>query len=259
MSAGEGAFAAMSLDGLTKAQAQADALLPCVRELLSPVDAAGIHRLRAWSAWADGDEPATRAALAGARAAQPGWVLPSTLATEGNPLRDVFDAAANTGATRPLAAPAGSFVRVDGVQDVPLPADRAAVVQRVADAGVVEWTGLVRGTDMPDWAADPAAEPTAKPTALSVPAADASAPPERRRGRVALLSATVAGAATTGIVYAAALSSKADYVATDPSSVSTTTELDGLKRRANGLTLTAGGLGLLTGGLAVATGVAWTW
>lgn len=261
----EGAFSAMKIDGVQTGIEELRGRLPCAGEALTPVDVGAIHRAEAWDAWVGGDADGTRAALWAARSAQPGWVLPQSLAPDGNPLRVIFDAYPGEGDKTAVDLTEGCFLQADGVPADGLPATHATVVQILSADGAVVWTGwLAPGETIPEDSGF-VAPTVAPPVAATIDPAPPSPEPTKRarapgRGRtVALLGTSAAAAVASGLLYGRAVGHRAAWEATDPPVARSVKELDALAKTTNRSLLASGGLLLVAGGLGVTTWVTWEW
>ncbi|RME24163.1 MAG: hypothetical protein D6798_11825, partial [Deltaproteobacteria bacterium] len=146
----------MQLDAFRRAAGGVGQAVPCLVEPLTPVDAAAVHRVAAYRAFVDDDREAALAAFRAVRELTPAWRRPTSLATEDNPLRILFDEAVEKeGPTATIDAPPGAaYLLVDGRRKAEHYLDRPALLQVVDPSGAITWTGLLqRGVSAPDWVA----------------------------------------------------------------------------------------------------------
>lgn len=177
VSTADRAFADMDPAAFAEASAGLDARVDCLAERLTPEDAAGVHRVKAFAAFVAEDGPATEAALRAMLACAPSSALPEGVAPPGAPLDLALGAAraAGPGPSSPLAQPRGFELVVDGVPGGDLPAERPIVLQRAQGARVESAAWVAAGAELPAWARDPvSATPARRPRWLLV-AAGASA------------------------------------------------------------------------------------
>ncbi len=260
LSAAESAFAGMQLDEFRASVDRAFAELPCLAEPLTPVDAAAVHRVDAYRAFLADDPEGTRAAFRAVRALTPAWRLPTSLATEDNPLRALFEEAVGDGGqTAAIAAPPdAAYLLVDGLRTLEHPTDRPAVVQVVDERGAIAWTGMLQdGVAAPDWVALGLAPAPVAELALDPPGPDvlAEAPMEQattpRRHRATLPLAASAGVAAlaAGGLYTVAAIGHAAYLDPDNPDIQTDAELDALRIRTNTAASLSVGFGVAAVGL----------
>lgn len=251
------AYAAMDILTYQAARGTAMADLGCVREPVSPVDAAALHRLSGLDAYVSGTPEIGTAAFRAALAIQPAFQLPSTMVPEGHPLRQWYEDARSpsplpdTG----LTAGAGTQIYVDGVPATRIRAGSAAVLQWIDASGEVrETTYQALGAPLPWWARPAAAAPAAAPAIAVVPP-----PPAPVRRRVSLTAPLFGGAAVVGVssgaLYALALTTRTTW----KDETTPYEDLEGLRRRANGETMSAAAGGVLAVALGVAGVVTLQW
>lgn len=121
------------------------AILPCVNVALDPQTAGAVHRAEGLAAFSVRDMNAARRSFAAARAADPAYEIPSTLAPVGNPLRAEWDALVPSPAASGLPVWSGHRSFVDGQSATLRAVDRPAVVQYLDDGGRAQLTALVAG------------------------------------------------------------------------------------------------------------------
>ena len=227
--AADASFASMDLDGFNAHYADAMELLPCLDEVVSPPDAAAVHRMMALHAYVDGDLDGVVLAYHSASVLQPGFSLPTSVAPAGHPLRTAWDQASELppSPVEQLIYPGLTLV-VDGQAGAGVPTQRPAVVQVQQSSGEVLWTA---------WSAPGAPLPQPIPES---PQAPLPRPPVTTSVSVPWLGvgATVAlGAAGGAWAYAAAQNRTFDALDTPYEDLST------LQARANSATAMAVGLG----------------
>ena len=255
VTAAETAYLAMNLDAFHEARKQADDVIPCLLEFVSPPDAAAYHRLIALDAYVAQDNPRTLGSFMSALAIQPGYALSSTIAPQGNPLDAIYQMARiqPPGRSAALVAPAGSVTMVDGARAANRPTERPTIVQLGAGTGEVLWSGyLAADTTNPDWSAYTPAEPVALPEAKADGAASVRT---RRSPALPLAIGAGGGAIAGGALYALALAGRAEF--DDPATP--VGELDGIRARTNGEVYAAAGLGALALGLGTLAVVTLKW
>jgi hypothetical protein len=153
----EAAFTAVDDAAFAEAKARLEEAVPCVREPLTPADAAQIHLGKALVAFFGGDNAGTARAFTAVRVLQPEWIPPSAYMAPGNPLREIWNltAADDTAVAAPAAPPGGW--RIDGVPRSDVPAARAFVAQAVADSGeILATTWSLRASELQPWEVDKA-------------------------------------------------------------------------------------------------------
>jgi hypothetical protein len=253
-------YVAMDQDGFNAARAQADALLPCLGELLGPEDAAAYHRLHGLDAYLAEDRLRTLSAFRAAVAIQPGFVLPSTLAPVGNPLYAVYQEARGQppGAVEPLTVPTGALAHVDGLRTLSRPMEREAVLQVSASSGEILWTALLpAGAPAPNWEAIVPGV-SAGATSAAVPPPNEAPPVEGPRPRRLTLGVAIgAGGAAlaSGVLYGLATASRARF--DDPAT--SYEDVEGLRSRTNAQVVASAGAGVVALGLGSVALVSLRW
>lgn len=260
------AFLAMDVEGFEGHAADAAEALSCLREPLSPEDAAAYHRLQALSSFLARDTEAAVARFRSSRVIDPDARLPEAIAPGGHPLDGLFRRAdpKESGAIAPIEPPEGGRVWVDGSADAPVrPADRPSVIQLAGPDDVVVRSEYVPGPGAgPDWegvrfATAPRAEPV-EPTpepeprrpeaVIDIGTSPTPAPATAGQGRAGAMGVIAGVAAVTSLgCYAAASSSRASF--DDPATAFE--DLDGLRARTNGLVAVSG----IAAGAAVGFGI----
>ena len=232
--AAEASFASMDLDGFNTHYAEAQELLRCLDELVSPPDAAAVHRMMALHAYVEGDLDGVVQAYHAATVLQPGFSLPTSIAPEGHPLRTAW-----TDATELPPSPVerlvypGLTLVVDGQAGASLPTGRPAVVQVQQPSGEVLWTV---------WSAPgdplPPPVPQSPQAPLPQPLVETASVPWLGVG-----AAVTLGAAGGAWAYAAAQNRAFNSLDTPYE------DLETIQARANGATAMAVGLGAVGVGL----------
>ncbi len=219
--------------------------LACLRDPLTPADAAAIHRVEALDLFLAGDRRGAAWAYSAAALLEPAYELPLGIAPRGNPLRGVWleGRALDPGPSRELDRPADGALLLDGRRSLRRPELRPVVFQRVDEYGrVVETAYLSPGDPVPvyrTWV------PTGPPRQPATPSRTVE-----HRPLVAV--AAVAGVAS-GALWALSLRSADTFW--DPTTPQE--DLVGLRRQTNGLIVGAVGAGAgaaVTGAMAL-----WVW
>ena len=214
----ETAFADLEAERFDAAVGEARSTLTCVADALSPVQAAGYHRMRALQAFLQGDSAATVLYFQAVLGTQPGYELPVGIAPEGHPLRNDFQRAMEFSDTAvfDLPPPAEGWLNVDGKRADVAPAGRPFLLQWFNEAGEVELTGWVPvGSPLPGYtqrtessvvSAPPPAEPLPAPSAVT---GEPSAQRDHS-GRAFTVAGLAAGAIGLGL-YGTAFATHASY------------------------------------------------
>lgn len=250
----EAAFATLDVEGFQQALREVALGLPCSEAVLSPVEAAAIHRLEGVRLYTLGAERSALRSLQQARILDPLGEMHGQAVSEGSPLAALW-ARSLTSAPPPwvpVDAPEGVDVRVDGVPSRLRPATVPSIVQLTAPSGQVLWTSYV-----PAMAPLPALDEVAglATDALLAPARQTYLDDEERRRRslpkqVLLLSGTGL-LVTSGLLWQGNRNTISDYVAPETAPE----RLEGLRQRANRTataSTVAGAAGALCLGVAVA-------
>jgi hypothetical protein len=127
--------------------------LPCASEILTPADAASVHRTVALRKFWDGDEGGAREAFQAALRVEPGATLPTKIAPEGGPLARLYaDAQGRPPSLMvPFRGPSWTTGHVDGARASDRPANVPAIVQYDVSSEGVVYTELVpSGGGLPD-------------------------------------------------------------------------------------------------------------
>ncbi|MCB9687014.1 MAG: hypothetical protein H6735_18385 [Alphaproteobacteria bacterium] len=141
----ENTFVQMDEDGFAKAVVLTRNTLDCLTEPLTPVSAAGFHRVNALEAFLRGDHAKTIVHFQAVRGSQPGYELPDEIAPEGHPLRVDFDKSSQfSDAGRfPLDPPETGWLLIDGSRATEAPGGRPFIFQWVQGAGQIGKSGWV--------------------------------------------------------------------------------------------------------------------
>lgn len=246
----EHAFSTLDDAAFDAAAAELAEQLPCVRAVLTPVDAARVHRAQALVAFVGGDASGSGRAWGAVRALQPAWEPSASLLPADHPARRLWEQAQPGARAHTLGAHPGGEWLVDGAPAAAVPAERAFVLQGVDAAGGVVHSGYHWSpATLPVLSAPPVGEPqAAAPTAAVAPAG-------RRKGALAAWGTAGGLALGSAGALAVGLSAREAFTA---EGASERDDLESLARRANvGI---GAGVGLGAGALAAAgVGVALTW
>jgi hypothetical protein len=138
-------------------EASFDALrvnIPCLTEIMDPAGVAVVHRLYAYRAFVDGNDPAALRSFQSALALDPEYVLPESIAPAGGPLYEMYE----RGRVSPevsrvgFGEPTGMVGYVDGATSARRPISAPAVIQLRTNAGEVHWSAYLTPVDpLPDW------------------------------------------------------------------------------------------------------------
>ena len=257
VSAAETAFAAMDPTAFRRARKLAEDQLECLGETLTPLDAGSFHRVLAMDAFMAKDQQEAIASFRAVHAALPAYVLPTSIAVEGSPLRTLFDQAGELGQGEPraLEVPPGLALMVDGARAMVIPSERPYVLQVLSASGGVTWTGhLGAGESPPTWNVIVAEEAAVTVAPAPVPVepvqpALPSEPPERVGPKLPVLAGAGAALVAAGALYGVAGVKKAEYESPDGYADMTAADLDSLRSTTNALVFTSAGLGVVGIGL----------
>jgi hypothetical protein len=232
----ESAFVDMDETTFRTASSDAQVTLDCLSEVLTPVQVAAYHRVRALGAFLGGDHARATLDFRAVLGTQPGYVLPQEIAPVGHPLRADFEGSKQFADAERfgLPAPAEGWLLVDGQRSAQAPAGRPFLLQWLDDDGVVSLSAWIDvGDPVPRYPQAVAAAPAPAP----VPA-----PVERRGG--ALTWVGVSTAVVGGGLYGAAFVTRGRYeAAVDAGDEQAIRGMHGLT---NGLT--GAGVALMGGG-----------
>jgi hypothetical protein len=279
LTAAEAAYLDMDEDGFIAIIAGAEVTLGCLAEAITPYDAAAYHRLVALDAFLAADDAATISAFRASLAAQPRFLLPSSLAPLGNPLSQLYLDASEPYSLNPIAlpAPSGRVVLMDGARSTARPTTRPVIVQLVGPDGGIDWSGYLRLDDSnPSWPALGFDEPSKRLDEPRLPEPRENPRESKRRTRSTadsnirvarqlpkgtpgrtrpLLVAAGGSALVAGGLYALGFGLRLNY-----DDLQTPYErLDGLRVATNGLVVSSAGAGLVAMGLSVAAVVTVEW
>lgn len=154
---GEKAYAAMDLTALLKQAGLArEEILPCIKQPLTPKQAAAFHRLMAFEAFTYHNYKRVVSEFRAARTLEPGYAIPPEVADGDHPLLQHYEDAlkAPDGELESIYAPAEGRVFVGGVPSAPRRKLVPAIVQVYAGADVASWveTKYVQpGETLPVW------------------------------------------------------------------------------------------------------------
>lgn len=165
------AWGRLDLTGFDAAARQAEALLPCVGDALYPPTAARYHRIRGMRAFVERDQAEARRDFAAARALEPGWTFPESLAPPGHPVREDYTALSLDGARyEPVAPPASGRLTFDGLPTGLRARDWPTVVQVFDATGAVDVTRWLRPQDaLPSYEEGPPQQVQGAPRTRSTP------------------------------------------------------------------------------------------
>lgn len=253
----DAAFGALDLVGLRVAADEAARTLGCMPDAVDASEAGAYHRMKALTAFADGDVASASLALVAAHTVWPSWTLPDAWAGPGHPLRLAWERAvtAPEGTATAAPPPAAGWLVVDGARGATVPDARPYLFQLVGADGIVEVAAWVPAGRLPPDYAVVAPPPLPEPTLVVAPAppAAAEAPvPRKEAVQRGLIAAGLAvGVASAGVLGGAWVA-RGDYddavVAGDAVAIERT------HRWTNALSVTAGVLAgggglLVVGGL----------
>jgi hypothetical protein len=250
----------------------AELTLECLGEPITPFDAAAYHRLVALDSFLAGDDAATVMAFRSSLAAQPRFMLPSSIAPPGNPLSDIYDQASEPYEANRIALPPpiGMIILMDGARASARPTARPVIVQLIAADGGVAWSGHLGPNDSnPDWFAlgfdvddsatdlpvvrgDEAPRSSDRDSNIRV----ARQLPQMTPGRTKPLLLAAGGAAlAAGALYGLGYGLRTVYA--DPST--DYNNLEGLRTATNGSVVASGGVAIAAVGLTLAAAITVEW
>lgn len=119
----------------------------CIDDVLTPPQAAHLHRVFALRAFLGRQEDDTRSAFSASRAADPTYVLPFWLVPEQHTLRGLYAEAVPDPALRPVIPARNAEIRMDGAPTTDRPLLRPVFVQIVDDEGSVATSAWLRPSD----------------------------------------------------------------------------------------------------------------
>jgi hypothetical protein len=240
------AFVEMDLGGFKDHADHAQNDIPCLGDIVSPSDAAELHRMVALRAFVDRQDDQAIAAFRSALATEPDTALPGNFPT-GHPLQVLYDRAKNApaGQSTAISGPPGFDVWIDGTRTVVRPSDRPVIVQLAWPDGRVVWSGY--DAPLPDASTLPA-PPVSATTPHTTPVTK-----ERHGSHAPLLAATGAVALASIGMYAGSAAVHGKYL----DHATPYGDLDGLRSTNHALVFGAAGAGVATLGLGVALAVTW--
>ncbi len=272
----ESAYLDMDEDGFVEIIEAAEFALKCLGEPITPFDAAAYHRLNALDAFLGANDGGAIAAFRSSLAAQPRYLLPSTIAPPGNPLASLYDQAAEPYEANRVALPPppNMLMLMDGARATARPTSRPVIIQLISPDGGIAWSGYLSPLDPnPDWYALGFEEETAISSGDSdfsgsqdrdkthkdgadsnIRVARQMPQPTPGRTRPMLLAAGGAALAAGGL-YALAYGLRTNY--DDPATPYS--DLESLRTATNGSIAASGGLGLAALGLGVAAVITIEW
>lgn len=249
--AAESAFERREKDALIVAERGVTGLLPCMREAVSTPNAARIHRVEGFTAFILQDNAGAMLSFASARAAEPGYLLPTLLVPLGHPMRALYDSAgAASSVPEELPAMAG-FVRADGRVSNGRPIDRPTVLQHFTPSGEVTLTVLLApGEPLPSFPPPEAGGPQEPKPLIAAGRPIRESDAARRAPPTAVVVGVGAGAGVAVGLYVIAMLVRSDYDRLDATNENLA-ELDSLYATNHGLVVASG----VTGGLTLVAGV----
>lgn len=144
----EVAWGRMDVPGFRAAAEDARRMLPCLSDALYPSTAARYHRMRGMLAFVERDQAEARRDFAAARALEPAWRFPESIAPDGHPVLEDYTALALDGARyQRVAPPARGRITFDGLPTSLRARDWPTVVQVFDADGGVATTRWLRPTD----------------------------------------------------------------------------------------------------------------
>lgn len=240
LSATEVSWIRMDLDAFEVSYDNAQVVLSCLEEPVTPTLAASFHRLQALGAFVHEDFAGVIASYRSSLALEPEHVLSLEVAPIGHPLRDQYELAAlaTTSPLEALAPHKGVTLWMDGAKSSSRPTERPIILQAAGPLGAIEQTTwLPARAPVPTWATAP-------------PATVEREKREKREGmppaRVALLTTAVGAGVGAAGTYALGWSTQARF----DDRATAYEDLQGI-RRTNHITLVTSGVLL---GVAVGTG-----
>lgn len=245
----ETAFASLDVEGFRAALSTAATALPCVDGVLSPSEAAAIHRLEGVRLYTLGAQDSALRSLQQARILAPLGQIEGEAIAPGTPLARLWDQAERSTAPPwiPIDAPEGLRVRVDGIPTRARPATVPSVVQLTSPTGRVLWTSYVPAmATLPplDFLAGPTPETLdlAPARRLYLEDVDVRKVSARRQG---LLLSGTALVLLSGLAWQSNRNAVSDYEAPE----TLPERLEPLRRRANGMASASVATGLAGSGL----------
>jgi len=216
LAAVEQAFVDFDKAAVTKGYTKASAQLRCLAEPIGPEQAAQFHRVTGLVRFLEHQDEATRTAFAAARAIDPDFALPASIAPDDHPLHEFYGALdlAELPEETLAAAADGTLMR-DGRPAKMARRALPAIYQLVGEDDAPDWTVLVHAGDpLPGY--ETAAPPPPEPVATTEPqlGLEVQPPPEKtpRAGpNVPLLAAAGGAAVVSAATYGLAWKARADW------------------------------------------------
>jgi hypothetical protein len=236
----EAAFSDLDEKGFFLAVDQITLALPCVSEALAPEHAAGVHRIQALAANAQGQRGQARSALLASRRAHPEGAFPEGLLGAGHPLYAAVAEPLPTFESVAVPAPVEGSVLLDGRPDLERALGLPTVFQRLRDDGGVAQTLYVAVDDA--WPAYAARSAVVDDAA----GADIAGRKAGKGQKILRFSSLAVGGAAIGLyggAYAMAVKGRSDFQQSGATEVPSVLPPD--LKRANAVAGTAVGLGAL--------------
>ncbi len=152
---GEKSFADMDKAALLSFAARArEEILPCLKEIVTPKEAAAFHRLMALEAFMRKNNTHVRAEFHAARKLDPGYKFPEEVFGAQHPLSRLYASAtmSREGTLEIIYPPITGYVMVGGVRNAPRPELVPVIVQVCrADNSIVETRYFKPGETLPNW------------------------------------------------------------------------------------------------------------
>ncbi len=256
---GEEAWAMLDRRAFDVAWADARTHLACLAEPVHPEEARSAHLVEAYACALERDDAAARAAFRSILAVDPTWQLPVAAAPPTHRLRLSFVAAQGDARDprRPVHAPPGGTILVDGLPSGDVPLLRPVIVQALDAGGRVLASGLLEpGAPAPGDVAPYVAALRVEPSVVPLPEPPLPVQPDPRHPlAVPLLVGAAVSALAAGGLYAAA-SVQADRMAEGDVGCA---DLEATRGRVNGLVLGSGGAAVAAVGAGAAGVVLWRW
>lgn len=150
----EAAWTELDQERMATADGELVAAVGCISSALTPLDASRFFRVHGYALFVAGQEEAALAAFRAARAIQPHYALPSTLAGPTHPMRVLWDEAEHLPIDSPpipLPPPSEGWLVVDGKTTDVAPTNRDYLFQRLSATGAVAATSIQRMGTVPTY------------------------------------------------------------------------------------------------------------
>ncbi len=213
----EQAFVDFDKAAVTKGYTKASAQLRCLSEPIDAEQAAHFHRVTGLVRFLEHQDEATKTAFAAARAIDPDFALPATIAPPDHPLHASFGAVDLAELPEePLPAAANGALMRDGRPAKMARRALPAIYQLVGEDQVPSWTVLVlSGDPLPGYetVAPPPPEPVADAVVppLGLEVQPPPSKPARSGPNIGLLAAAGGAAVLSAATYGLAWKAKADW------------------------------------------------